>query len=391
MVAREGKGRIVMLLENNPYPRDVRVRLEAQSLTRAGYRVTVIAPRACDQARCEVIDGVSVRRFRNVEGSSALGFVAEYLIAAMRLQLAGLRELLRGADILHLHNPPDVAFPLGAIFRLARRKVIFDHHDLFPETIEAKFGTRAVSRIARLCERWTFRVANHVLATNDSYAEIALERGAKTRREVTVVRNAPPAEWLMFPSMVRPGQLTSVRLGYLGAVSNQDGLEGLVPVLVDLRGRGIDASLLVVGDGDACQALQARMQHEGLSDRLTITGWTAWERVPELLGDVDLCIDPAPPTPVNDRSTMIKIAEYLALGKPVVAFDLTETRRTAADAAMLVARGDAVAFADTIEALARHPEQRERLARLARQRAAMLTWPHSERALLKAYATLLLA
>jgi glycosyltransferase involved in cell wall biosynthesis len=383
------RGRIVMLLENNPFPQDVRVRVEAQSLTQAGYRVVVIAPRAPGQPRNELVDGVRVRRFRNVEASGPLGFVGEYLVAAVRLQVAGLHELLAGADVLHLHNPPDCFFPLGRVFRLAGRKVIFDHHDLFPETLAAKFETRVLSAIARWCERRTFRVANHVLATNESYAEVALTRGAKAPDDVTVVRNAPPAEWLRLTNPVRSGGLSSIRLGYLGAVSKQDGVEGLVSVLVDLRDRGIEASLLVVGAGDACEALAVGMQREGLGGSLTITGWTAWERVPELLREVDICVDPAPATPVNDRSTMIKVAEYLALGKPVVAFDLTETRRTAGDAARLVPPGDASAFADAVEELARRPELREQLASLSRQRAAGLTWPHSERALLEAYAKVL--
>jgi glycosyltransferase involved in cell wall biosynthesis len=381
--------RVVMLLENNPYPQDVRVRLEAQSLTRAGYRVTVIAPRAAGQTRRESIAGVRVRRFHTVEGQGVGGFLAEYLLAAVRLNLAGLRDLLTGAEVLHLHNPPDVFFPLGAAFRLAGRKVVFDHHDLFPETLEVKLGLAGLGRLARACERATYRVANHVLATNESYAEIARTRGGKGSQEVTVVRNGPPEEWLDLSIVSRPGPLNRIQLGYVGAVSRQDGVEGLVPVLARLRESEIEANLLVIGDGDARAALEAGMRRHGLSDRLTITGWTPWERVPELLADADICVDPAPATLVNHRSTMIKIAEYLALGKPVVAFDLLESRRTAGEAAVFVPPGDSGAFADAVAALARDPSRRSELGRLARERAGRLTWPHSERALLRAYERLL--
>lgn len=385
MVARRGASRVVMLLENNPYPQDVRVRLEAESLARAGYDVVVIAPSAPRQPAHELVEGVEVRRFSNVEARGVLGFLFEYVIAAVRLQAAAVAELVRGAKVLHLHNPPDVLFPAGALFRLAGRKVIFDHHDLFPETVETKFGGRLLSRLAKGCERATFQVANHVLATNQSYADLALTRGHKRADEVTVVRNGPPEQWLQLPTETKPGQLKRVQLGYLGAISSQDGVEGLARVLELLAAEGIDARLLVVGEGDRRTALEQEIRSRGLGEKLTITGWVPWDQVPSLLAEADICVDPAPATEVNNRSTMVKIAEYLALGRPVVAFDLLETRRTADTAAVLVAPEDVEGFAGAIAYLANDGAERERLAQLGRQRAVELSWANSERALLRAY------
>jgi glycosyltransferase involved in cell wall biosynthesis len=167
-------------------------------------------------------------------------------------------------------------------------------------------------------------------------------------------------------------------------------VEGLAPVLARLGALDppVDASLTIIGDGDARAALEAELDRHGVADRVNFTGWVPIERVPELLGAADVCVDPAPATEVNERSTMIKIAEYLALGKPVVAYDLLETRRTAAGAALLIPPGDAEGFAQAIAQLARDPELRLRLSRGARERAEELTWEHSERALLGAYAAL---
>jgi glycosyltransferase involved in cell wall biosynthesis len=382
-----------MLLENNPYPRDVRVRSEAESLVRAGYTVEVVAPRAPGEPRHEVVNGVTIHRFRGVDGSThgAFGFLVEYLTASALLQLAALRALRRGATVLHLHNPPDTLFAAAAIFRLAGRRVIFDHHDLTPETIEAKFGRGALARIARICERLTFAVANHVIATNESYAEVARSRGRKPSAAVTIVRNAPPASWLERPQRTRPGTLDTLRLAYVGALSTQDGGETLAIVLAGLRRLTppIDATLTVIGDGDRRAALEAALAEQELADRATFTGWVESERVPELLEDADVCVDPAPATDVNERSTMIKLAEYLALGKPVVAYDLRETRRTIGDAGILVAPGETEALVAALARLARDAELRARLGRDARRRAASLTWEDSERALLGAYATVL--
>jgi glycosyltransferase involved in cell wall biosynthesis len=382
---------ILMLLENNPYPQDVRVRAEAESLAGAGYRVQVIAPRDPGQLRREGVNGVDVRRFRGYEaiGDGPQRFFREFAVAAVALHLAASRGLLQGARVLHLHNPPDIFFPAGALFRLFGRKVIFDHHDLFPETVEAKFGAGLAAKLASFGERLTFAVANHVICTNESYAEIAKLRGRKSNENVTVVRNAPPKAWAELPVVVRDGSLSSIRLGYLGAMSTQDGVDALGAILEGVRRRGLAPSLTVVGDGDARPALEVQLSGAGLLDQATITGWVPLEDVPSLLEPADVCLDPAPATPVNDRSTMIKIAEYLALGKPVVAYDLLETRRTAADAAMLVPPGDVNGFVEAIIGLARDASLRERLAEAGRERAIELTWPHSERALLATYAYVL--
>jgi glycosyltransferase involved in cell wall biosynthesis len=382
--------RITMLLENNPYPQDVRVRSEAESLASAGHEVTVIAPRGPGQPRRERVRGVDVVRFRLPDGSArggAVGFVLEYAVATVAMHWAALRSLLRGATVLHLHNPPDLFFVAGALFRIAGRKVVFDHHDLFPETVEVKFGRGAASKLATIAERLTFMVANHVLATNASYMDVARRRGHKPARDVTIVRNAPPSAWTRLPTRLRPGRLDQVRLAYVGAISSQDGITGLVPVLAMLR-QHVDVHLTVVGDGDGRARFERELAEHGLGEHVTFTGWVPPERVSELLLDADVCVDPAPATDVNERSTMTKIAEYLALGKPVVAYHLLETSRTADGAALLVPPGDARAFAVAILNLARDPDLRARLGRDARQRASALTWEHSERALLCVYAAL---
>lgn len=385
--------RITMLVENNPYPQDVRVRSEAQSLARAGHDVTVVAPRDPGQSRREIVNGVRVIRFRLYDGSTrgAPGFILEYLIAFVSLHVAAIRGLLEGTSVLHLHNPPDIFFPAGLLYRLCGRKVIFDHHDLFPETISVKTGSHGTAVIGRACQRLTFAVSNHVIATNASYAQVALDAGHKSADAVTIVRNGPPSDWARMPANNRPGVLDEVHLVYLGAISQQDGVDGLVPVMRRLCDGALPggARLTVVGDGDERVPLEEAFAALGLRDRVTFTGRVPAQRVPELLQAADICVDTAPPTDVNERSTMTKIAEYMSLGKPVVAYDLLETQRTTGDAAVLAPSGDAGAFADAIVALARDPERRVQLAKKARLRAqAHLTWDQSALQLASAYAAL---
>jgi glycosyltransferase involved in cell wall biosynthesis len=382
-----------MLLENLPYPEDVRVRFEAQSLARAGHHVTVVAPRAPEQPRRDHIAGVNVVRYRRPDGSrhGRASFIFEYLVAGIALHLAALRQLVGGATVLHLHNPPDVLFPAGALYRLLGRKVMFDHHDLFPDTVELKFGRGLMSRIGRFCQRMTFAVANHVISTNASYARIAVAEGRHDRQAVTIVRNGPPSAWTQLALRQRDGSLDDVHLAYLGRISAQDGLDGIVPVIAHLcrEGSPVEARLTVIGDGDARPEVERQLAELGLADRVSFSGLVPHRRIPELLRSADICVDPAPATEVNERSTMTKISEYLALGKPVVAYDLLETKRTVGDAGLLVPRGDIGAFAQAIVALATDSALRRRLGQRARDRAAAsLTWEHSEPALLAAYAAL---
>jgi glycosyltransferase involved in cell wall biosynthesis len=267
---------------------------------------------------------------------------------------------------------------------------VYDHHDLAPELAEVKFGARRLVQFAQICERLTFSVSNHVLATNLSRAEIASTRGGKRAADVTVVRNGPRASWTRLPVRVRDGVLDPVRLAYLGAIASQDGVDGVANVLASLRDRtpSVRASLTVIGDGDARPALEAALERQQVADLVEIVGWVPSERVPYLLQEADVCVDPAPSTSLNDCSTMIKLAEYLALGKPTVAYDLRETRYTIAGAGILAPPHDVDAFADAIARLAADPELRRLLSARARERAHALTWEQSEPALLAAYASL---
>lgn len=393
--ARRSQGRaigVVMLLENNPYPADVRVRAEAESLAAAGYAVRVIAPRASGQARREQIAGVKVERFAlpATPGNRA-GFFAEYLIANVQLYLRGARALLRGARVVHLHNPPDTLFGVGMLARMLRRRVVFDHHDLAPELLESKFGAGALVTVLRLFERATFRVAHAVLATNGSYAAVALERGRVPADRIAVVRNGPRAATIAPPGDDgRDGVLEDVHVVFLGEMEAQDGVDILPAMLAQLRGRHAlaGARLTCIGPGTLRPSLEAAFAQAGLAGAVTFTGRVAHDAVPGLLAQADVCIDPAPPSSLNDRSTMIKIAEYLAAARPVVAFALTETRRTAGDAAIYTVQDTPVALAEAIAGLARDPAARAALVRRARTRAPALTWAHSEPVLLEVYARL---
>jgi glycosyltransferase involved in cell wall biosynthesis len=377
--------RVVMALENQPYPRDVRVRVEAEALARAGHDVTVVAPRGKGEARREEIAGVKVRRFRAYEASRRpVDFLAEYAIAHFQLTRLAAAELARGADVLHLHNPPDTLFVAGLLARALGRRVVFDQHDLFPELIEERFGPSRIATAARGAERAAVRTASAVIVANESHRELVLSRAGAGDVAITVVRNGPRSATLVDEISVREGALAEPRLVFVGELAPQDGVLDL-PALLAVPALST-ARLTIVGDGASRAALEATMAaRRELAERVTFTGRVAHARVPELLADADIAVDPAPGTPLNHRSTMIKIAEYLAAGLPVVAYDLVETHRTAGEAALYAPPGDAETFAAHVAALAADPALRRSYAERGRARAEELVWERSERALLEAY------
>ena len=370
-----------MLLENNPYPQDTRVRNEARTLAAAGHEVTVIAPRRGGQPRRERVDGVRVHRFRLPDGRGAAGLVVEYVVAHVQLGLRGAVELLRGADAVHLHNPPDTLFPVAWLARALGRRAVFDMHDLTPELFGEKFGFRPLERLLRGAQLLAVRAAHRVIATNETQREVALARGAGA---VHVVRNGPPAAAVADGPRVRPG--AEPRLVFVGELAEHDGVLDLPRLLADPR--LARARMTVVGDGPARAAMEAEAARHDVAERIAFTGQIAHADALAAIRDADIAVDPAPANSLTHGSTMIKIAEYLACGVPVVAYDLRETRRTAGDAARYAPPGDARRFATLVAEVAANSRLRADLARRALARAPQLTFERSQPALLEVYAAL---
>jgi glycosyltransferase involved in cell wall biosynthesis len=374
-----------MLLENFTYPADTRVRNEAESLAAAGYRVTVIAPRGPDQASRERLRGVEIHRYRTVWASRALwSYALEYGIAHLQLLVRTIVELARGAHVLHLNGPPDTLALAGVVARLAGRRVVYDMHDSGPELFQAKFGSSALAaRLLRAAQRAAIRCADQVIVTNETQRELAMSRAGRSERDVTVVRNGPRASEFPEPTPGRPGELRSPKLVYVGTLDVQDGVLELPELLRSPELAG--AHLTIVGDGAAREELQQRGRRAGVEGRMTFTGHVPHERVANLIADADIGVDPAPPTELNHGSTMIKVAEYMGCERPLVSYDLRETRRTAGDSSLYAPNGDQRLFNELVGELARDGQRRLQLGRLARERALELAWDRSERALLSVY------
>jgi glycosyltransferase involved in cell wall biosynthesis len=374
---------VVMVLENNRYPLDSRVRKEAESLVESGLSVEVLAPRQADRPIRERIRGVQVMRYPLPDGDGALlGTLFEYLVALAVITTLVVPRLVRSRKgILHVHNPPDFFFPLLWVARRRGWSTVFDHHDDAAGLLRAKLGRATpLDAVLSWMRKQSARCADLTIATNDTQRTLLHSDARKT----VVVRNSPPA-WF---ADHRPSACNGrARLVFLGELGVQDRVERAVDVLSLLTtDHRLDVELLIVGDGPQRKTIEGRATLRGMRDRVAITGWVPYEDVPALLASAHVGIDPASMSDVNHGSTMIKILEYLAVGLPVVATALNETKVTGAHAVIAIEDDSADAFATAVASLLTNPIAWNDAAQLARARGADLHWPAQATVLLDAYA-----
>jgi glycosyltransferase involved in cell wall biosynthesis len=385
--------RVLLLVENNSYPFDFRVRREAQALLEAGYQVSVIAPRGAAQSWTEDIDGVSVYRFPAPPGGAGVlsyAFEFGYATLAMLLLTAWV-SVSKGVDVIHAANPPDTLGVIGLVFKLFGKRYVFDQHDLAPETYLSRFEQpreNLIYKILCLTERLSYAVADAVIVTNESYKQVAIKRGCKDPDKVFIVRNGPPLAYQPLEPVPDLIGRAKYLIGYIGTIGPQDGVDywmRAIREMVFTLGRR-DFLAIVIGSGDALAGVQALARELEIEDYVLFTGRLSELKSRKHLSAVNVCVQPDPLSPLNDKSTMNKLMEYMALGKPTVAFDLVETRFSAQDAAIYVQPNNELEFAERVSWLLDNPKQCKKMGEIGRDRVAnALAWEYSEPELLRVY------
>ena len=382
--------RVLILVENLPSPFDRRVWQEATTLRSAGYGVSIICPTGKGyEKKFESIDGIDIHRYDLPnEAEGALGYLIEYSAALFWTFLLSLRIRF---DVIHACNPPDLFFLIGGFYKLFGKKFLFDHHDANPELYEAKFGRRDFFwKVMVWVERLTFKCADVSIATNESYKRIAIERGGMDPRKVFVVRSGPSLERM---KVVTPDERLKCGrrylVGYVGTMGRQEGIDLLlvaVREIVHRIGRR-DIHFGLVGGGTSVDEMKALAAELGVADYVTFTGRVPDAEMLAMLNTADVCVNPDVANEMNDKSTMNKIMEYMALGKPVVQFDLTEGRFSAQQASVYARKNDSADLAAKIVELVDDPARRSAMGEFGRRRVVNeLEWRYEAPKLLAAYA-----
>jgi glycosyltransferase involved in cell wall biosynthesis len=384
--------RILILLQNEPIPHDRHVWNQSRALARAGYDVNVVCPAGEDRDRdpFERIDGVSIHRYkpRTAEGGP-LSYMLEYLAALWSMRRLA-RRLARdggGFDLVHACSPPDFLLLAALGLRRQGARFVFDHHDLTPELYLTRFGPGLIQRMTLAAEQIAFRSADVVISVNDSYRQIAIERGHRDPDDVLVVRTGPDLSRFVprppDPSLKRGKPYL---LAYAGVMGPQDGVDQALLALAELKSQRQDWHAVFMGDGAVFGEMQELAARLGLDECVEFSGWVEHDTIGAVLSTADVCLAPDPKTPLNDISSMVKISEYMAMSKPIVSYDLVESRIGAGEAALFAAPQDHTGFAGLVSKLLDDPQRRQAMGRAGRLRAeGFLAWAHQERSLLAAY------
>ena len=382
-----------MILENCTYENDARVGKEARGLRDNGFQVSVISPEPLKWPRVEIIDGITVYGFPKARlGGSVFSYIFEYSYSILAIATMTAFVFFRnGFDIIHVANPPDAILPISALYKFAGKRLIFDQHDLAPELYSVKFVSpvRMLAKILLYLRHLSYVLSDHVIVPNESYRQMALDRGRLRPDNVTVVRNGPVMENATTTDVRAKLPKDKTIIAFAGAISCQDGLDGLCKILASLRFdyKREDFVCVVVGDGDALPDVKSLAHELRVEDKFHFVGWVA---EPALyfgyLAASDICVAPEPYNGYNNLSTSVKILDYMFAAKPIVCFDLCENRLTAREAGVYVLGNDYREFAASLVRLMDDREARRRLGAYGRRRIENeLAWKFSIPALLKAY------
>jgi glycosyltransferase involved in cell wall biosynthesis len=394
--------RILIIVQNLPVPFDRRVWLECQALASAGYQVAVVCPKGKDDPSYAVLDTVELYKYRPyAPGGSKASFMAEYAYSFFATAWLSFKARRNGRfAVMQACNPPDIFWPIAIALRwLDRTKFVFDHHDLCPELFQSRFpdGPKLPYRGLRALERRTHRTADHVISTNDSYRDIAIDRSGKAPQHVTVVRTGPDPDKLKRgpeePELRRGRKYLAV---YIGVMGPQDGVDVVVRaahIAVHELHRE-DIAFTLIGKGDCFDDLVALRDELGLNGHVEFTGRAPDDLVKKIMSTAHVGLSPDPKNPLNDLSTMNKTMEYMSFELPVVAFDLRETRVSAQEAAVYVeptgsVERDVRDYAMAIVGLVDDEAERTRMGKLGRARVEEeLAWSRQERGYLRVYGRL---
>jgi glycosyltransferase involved in cell wall biosynthesis len=391
---------VVMIVENLPVPFDRRVWQEAKALRDAGWTVSVICPlNEKYSSRRETLEGIHI--FRHplpMEARGKLGFLVEYgaaLFHEFRLLFKVRREI--GFDVIHACNPPDLIFILALFWKVMRgTKFVFDHHDVCPELFEAKFGEKRgfiqnmLLKAVGIAEKLTFKTADLVISANETFRELAVSRGGKKDADTVSVYSVPDRTrfYRTEPNLaLRKGK--RIVIGYMGIINDQDGVDHVVEMAAHLKydlGQS-DFQCVIVGDGPALLSVKALCIDKNVSDVVTFTGYVSGADFLSALSTFDIGVIPDPLNPYNDKISMNKVFEYAAMGTPIVAFPLSETRRLLSEDAIFAQGTDSQALARAVLPLMNDDELRSKMGQAAKIRAEKdFNWDFESQKLVKAYA-----
>ena len=387
--------RIAYLLADHGVPvygtkgASVHVRELAAALADRGHEVTIFCTRkgaVPDEVPFSIVKAPSVSGDETVPDSDpqALRRVKE------RRYMASADNLLRHFLQAHRQHPFDVIYERYSLWsavgvRAARETglpVVLDVNA--PLCLEqASYRELCHAGHAKALERENFQGADRLIAVSRAVADYLLDHGAR-EETVTVMPNG--VNTALFHPAVAPAALPEAEgrfvVAFSGSLKSWHGIDILMDAFRELVRRHAGLHLLMIGDGPLGQWLAGFAAGARLDDQVSFTGWVPHGSLPPLLARADAAVAPYPPLE-DFYFSPLKLFEYLALGRPVVASaigQITEVIEHGRNG-LLVPPGDALALADALERLYLDLPLRKRLGLAAAEDAEQRGWNENARRL----------
>jgi len=308
--------KVLIFIEDGSFSYDNRVKRIANSLYESGYRITIISPGTKgDSFYKKYKSGLRAVFYPKINAESAFMHIIEHLITLFFGFFLSLGVKLRfGFNIFYACNPTDILWLIALPYKLLSTKFVFDQHDLSPEVYLSRQGTSKNDHFYKLLlwlEKMSYKLADKVIVTNESYKQVALERGNKNETDVIPVRNGPVLEkFSNIPNKPNPHhkKANEILVGYLGNMNSQDGVDQLLYAANDIVKNKKEQQIrfVFIGGGSYQPNLVKLAFEMELDNYVTFTGRIPDDEMLNILGETDICVQPDPYNPLNDVSTMNK-------------------------------------------------------------------------------------
>lgn len=357
-----------------------------QALRRQGHEILMVAPKLMADHEFGRGSQLVARLKRHIPASVyELLELAYALVAFVQILVTALRH--RPDCLYERYN---LYLPSGVwASRLLRIPLLLEvNAPLFEE--RQRFNGIALPRLARWSEGYVWRRAHRALPVTQVLAERMIARGVDPTR-IRVLPNGIDTEKFRYCPDTHEAKATlgladRLVLGFTGFVREWHGLEQVVDLLAEHR---THRHLLIVGDGPACPSIRERARALGVEDRVTITGIVPRDQVARYVAAFDIALQPD----VVDYASPLKLFEYLALGRAIVAPDKANIREilTHGHNGLLFDCGNTDAFKQAVERLCNDAPLRARLSAQARRtiQEKQLTWDHNATRVVEAAARLI--
>ena len=377
--------RVAMIAYTN-YESDPRVKRAAQALVERGHHVDFFAI-SDGQTRADGSDELfRIHRLRmRSRQAAATRYVFEYSVFfAWALALVSLFHMRRRYDVVYVHNMPNFLVFAGLLPKIGRAKIVLDVHDPAAELLASIRGPDLppwLQRVAHAEERVSLWFADAVITVNESMRR---RMSAIFRGPVAVVMNLPdPAIFVPLEDVSRKAG-GSDWLVYTGTIAHRNGVDLVVKALSLLEDEFPLLRLRVIGDGPAVESVRGLAKDLGVAERVKFVGCVPSDEIPSLVSGGAAGISPQRDDTFGSFVFSMKVAEYIALGLPVICSGIPMMRHYFCDDELLFFEpGNADDLARAIRDLLTDPTLAVKRVARSRMKLDRLDWPTQKETLIR--------